>query len=135
MTVKTNTALWVKIGIKRTRKKFFKNGLQLASGIFVDSLVLNIEKVDVDSFSLTKEQWVVIVDFLNNCDRHITHLMARKIEVSSCCLCEELIPHITTVGTKSLCKWVCSLANVLSFGAVFLPTFNQVDNVLRLAVK
>ena len=83
MTVKTNTALWVKIGIKRTGRKFFKNGLQLASGIFVDSLVLNIEKVDVDSFSLTKEQWVVIVDFLNNCDRHITHLMARKIEVSS----------------------------------------------------
>ena len=135
MTVKDNTALWIKVRFKRTGKKIFKNGLQLASGVFVDTLVFYVEKVDVNSFSFTKEQRVLVVDLLNNCDRHITHLMARKIEVSSCCLCEELIPHITTVGTKSLCKWVCSLANVLSFGAVFLPTFNQVDNVLRLAVK
>ena len=61
--------------------------------------------------------------------------MAWKIEVGTCCLCKEFIPHVTTVGTKSLCRGVFGLANVLSFGVVILLTFNQVNNVPRLAVK
>ena len=135
MTVKDNTALWVKVRFKRTGKKIFKNGLQLASGVFVDTLVFYVEKVDVNSFSFTKEQRVLVVDLLNNCDRHITHLMAWKIEMGTCCFRKEFIPHVTTVGTKSLCKGVFGLANVLSFGAVILLTFNEINNVPRLAVK
>ena len=63
-------------------KVFFKKYLQLAgSGIFVNSFHLHVEFLNIEFFSLSQEERVLSVDFLDDGESHVTDRVAGKVEM------------------------------------------------------
>ena len=65
-----------------TAGRFFKKYLQLAgSGIFVNSFHLHVEFLNIEFFSLSQEERVLSVDFLDDGESHVTDRVAGKVEM------------------------------------------------------
>ena len=52
------------------------------------------------------------MDFFQNCNFHIRHVVSTQVKVSPSCLVQFAVPYITPVLAESLCK-TCVLYSVL----------------------
>ena len=63
-------------------RNLFKKNIAISSRVLIQTILMSgVVFYHVIFFSFSKEQWILVVDFLNNCDLHVTDLMAWKIKV------------------------------------------------------